>query len=67
MLYILLGAYHKNICNLECVQQSVTKMFKDFKFCYARITKVRLVQAGVKYNKLLGRWGWNSDFGTHYY
>ena len=21
MLYMLLGAYHKNICNLECVQQ----------------------------------------------
>ena len=42
-------------------------MFKDFKFCYAMTTKVRLVQAGVKYNKLLGRWGWNSDFGTHYY
>ena len=47
MLYMLLGAYHKNICNLECVQQRVTKMFRSFKFCYGMTQRVRVVQGEV--------------------
>lgn len=45
---MLLGTYYKNICNLEYVQQRVTKMLRDFKFFYGMTERVRVVQARAK-------------------
>lgn len=47
-MYMLLGTCQKNICNLEYIQQRVTKMFWDFKFCYRMIEVVKIVQNKVK-------------------
>lgn len=57
MLYILLGTFYKNMCNLEYAQQRVAKMFRDFKFCYGMTERVRVVQARVKNNKIFRKWG----------
>lgn len=57
MLYMLLGTCQKNICNLECIQQRVTKMFWDFKFCYRMTEVVKIVQDGVKIINYSGEGG----------
>lgn len=57
MLCMLLGTCQKNICNLEYIQQRMTKMFWDFKFCYRMTEVVEIVPDGVKIINYSGEGG----------
>lgn len=59
MSFMCLGTYCKATHRQACVQQGVTDMFRDFKFCDGVTEKVRVAQARVKNNNPFRRWAWS--------